>query len=101
MTRWIKAAVAMLALGGLSAAAADTSAQAKDREHQAEIQARMKARSAKDGKLTKMTKKQRADQAADAARAGGARVARTYHGAIHSARKGVHHLSKKTEKATK
>ncbi len=96
MTRWMKVLATVLALGSVPAMAADTSAQAKDRRHENEIHARMKARSEK-----KMTNHERANQAADATRAGGARVARTYHGAVHSTRKGVHRLSKKTEKSTK
>ncbi len=101
MTRSMKVFAVLLALGGLPAGAADTSAQAKDRMHENQIHARMKARSAKNGKVTKMSNPQRADQAADAARAGGARVARAYHGAVHSTRKGVNRLGKKTDKATK
>ncbi len=96
MTRWIKLAATVLALGTVPAMAADTSAQAKDRTHEAEIRARMKARSHK-----KMNNRDRANQAADATRVGGSRAARYYHGAVHGARKGVHRLSKKTEKATK
>ncbi len=96
MTRWIKVVTAVLALGSVPALAADTGAQAKDRAHEAEIRARMKARSHK-----KMNNHDRANQAADATRVGGARAARYYHGAVHSTRKGVHRLSKKTEKATR
>jgi small-conductance mechanosensitive channel len=101
MTRWLKVATAVLALGGLPAMAAETSAQAKDRAREDEIHARMKAREMKNGKFSRMNNKERADQTADATRAGGARAARTYHGAVHSTRKGINHLSKKTEKATK
>ncbi len=96
MTRWLKVVATVLALGSVPAMAADTSAQAKDRKHENEIHARMKARS-----HMKMNNKERANQAADATRAGGARAARTYHGVVHSTRRGVHRLSKKTEKSTK
>ncbi len=97
MKRWTKVLVSLLALGGLPAMAADTTAQAKDRARENEIHARMKAREhTKKGK----TVQGRADQAADAARAGGSRAARTYHGALHSSKKGVHRLSRKTEKKT-
>lgn len=95
MTRWMKVITTVLALGSVPAMAAETGAEAKDRAREAEIRARMKARSHK-----KMDNSDRADQAADATRVGGARAARVYHGAQHSARKGVHRLSKKTEKAT-
>ncbi len=101
MNRWFKVATALLALGGLPAMAAETSAQAKDKTHEEELRERMKARSAKEGKFSKMNNKERADQAADSARAGGARAARSYHGAVSSTRKGAHKLSKKAEKATK
>ncbi len=96
MTRWMKVFATVLALGSVPAMAADTSAQAKDRKHENEIHARMKARSEK-----KWDNRDRANQAADATRAGGARTARAYHGVVHSTRKGVHRMSKKTEKATK
>ncbi len=97
MKRWTKLLVALLALGSLPAMAADTSAQAKDRARENEIHARMKAREkTPKGK----TVQGRADQGADAARAGGARAARAYHGALHSTKKGVTRLSRKTEKKT-
>ncbi len=99
MNRWLGVAASVLALGSMPAMAED-SAQAKDREHEAEIRGRMKARSAKEGGFSKMNNKERADQAADATRAGGARTARAYHGAVHSTRKGVHRLGKKVEKST-
>jgi hypothetical protein len=98
MTRWFKVATAVLALGGLPAVAADTGAQAKDRAHEAEIDARMKARSDKPGE---MSNHERADQAADATRKGEAKAARAYHGAAHSAKKGAHSMSEKAEHATK
>lgn len=96
MTRLMKVVTAVLALGSVPALAADTGALVKDRAHEAEIRARMEARSHK-----KMDNNDRANQAADASRVGGARASRYYHGAVHSTRKGIHHLSKKTEKATK
>ncbi len=101
MKRWLKLVTTVLALGSAPAFAADTSAQAKDRARENAIHARMKARERKDGKFSRMTNRQRADQAADAGRAGGSRVARSYHGAVHSTRKGINRLSKKTDKATK
>lgn len=101
MKRWLRVVTTVLALGSLPAFAADTSAQAKDRAHENEIHARMRAREKEHGKFDKMNNKQRADQAADAARAGGARAARSYHGAEHKTKKEIHRLSKKTEKATK
>ncbi len=97
MTRWMKGFAVALALAGLPALAADDSAQAKDRAHEAQIHARMKARAHTRQKSVQG----RADQAADATRAGGARSARAYHGAVRSTRKGVHRLGKKTENATK
>ena len=96
----MKVLAATLALGGLPALA-ETGAEAKDRAHEAEAKARMKARSAEHGSLSQMNNKQRADQAADATRAGGARAARAYHGAVHSTRKGVHKMSRELEKATR
>jgi hypothetical protein len=98
MTRWMTVLAALLALGGLPAMAADTAAQAKDRKHENEIHDRMRAReSTPKGKSVQG----RADQGADAARAGGARAARSYHGAEHATRKSMHRMGKKVEKATK
>ena len=98
MTKWTKVLVTLLALGSVPAMAADTPAQSKDRKHENEIHERMRAREKKpEGK----SMQGRADQGADAVRAGGARAARTYHGVAHATRKGVHKMSKKTEKATK
>ncbi|HET6440437.1 MAG TPA: hypothetical protein VFG59_20425 [Anaeromyxobacter sp.] len=98
----MKGLAAAWVLAGVPALAADTNAQAKDRAHENEIHARMKAREKKPTAKNLQGKASRtADQGADAARAGGARLARTYHGVVHSGKKGVNHLSKKTANATK
>jgi len=101
MKRWVRVAATVLALGSVPAYAADTNAQAKDRARENEIHDRMNAREQKHGDFSKMNNKERADQAADAARAGGSRAARSYHGAEHSTKKGINHLGKQMEKATK
>lgn len=102
MRGWMRGLlVAAAALTALPAAAADTSAQGKDRKHEEEVRERMKERSDEKAKGFGAKVKKGADQAADAARVGGARSARTYHGGVHGGKKAVHRGAKKTADATK
>lgn len=101
MTRWTKAAAAgvaaIITFAAAPGAAEETNAQKKDRTHEEQIDARMKERAREPGKKTMGD---RADQAADATRKGGAKAARTWHGATDKTRRGAHRAAQKTEKAT-
>jgi hypothetical protein len=101
MTRWMKLLTVVGALAALPALATDTGAQSKDRARENAIHARMKAREQKKATGLSAKTKKGAEQAADAGRAGGSRVARTWHGATHAVKKGLHRGAKKTSEATK
>ncbi len=87
-----------LLVGASAAAADDTAAEAKDRLHEQESNAKIKARKAKPGKLTA---KDHARNAEDSAKAVSARTTRKLRRAGRSTRHGVHGAAEKLSDKTK
>jgi hypothetical protein len=85
-------------LGALSTAADDTAAEAKDRVHEGESNAKIKLRKAKPGAETA---KDHAKDAEDSTKAVSARTTRKLRRAARSTKNGVHGAADKLSEKTK